>query len=881
VVDDPDSVAAAVGQGYGLVTNAAATAGLFSVRFEALERVSDDATARAPQYIPLIFTHREKVTGHDRLLAAFHALALAAVAGTPPTQAKIVHGRGGTVTRVALVKPAGPTEVGAKARRLVDELAAQVSGPSPPPPLTLNDHCPVCEFRDRCHAAAVEKDDVSLLRGLSAGAVGQWRERGVFTVTQLSYTFRAKSVTGKRGETAGRHLPALQALAIREKKVYLARPPTLPAAKVRVFLDVEGVPDRDFYYLAGALVEASGQTRTHSFWADGAADERRVWHDLLALLAGLGPFTLYHYGRYDHTFLDHMTGRYGVPPGAEPLVERLKSEAVDVLAAVSASVYFPTHSRSLKAIGTCLGATWSDQAASGIQSLVWRHQWERTGDAALKESLLRYNSEDCAALRTVTDVLEKLSRGAPCELEVGGPQDLPANPNYRFGTGGLATPEIGQIIKCAYFAYQTKKVFFRTDADVRASLRRAGRASKRPGRIDKTVLCPAPTRCPKCGGSGLRFHCRRSYSRVVYDLRFTPAGPRRWVVRYVADLHRCRSCGASALSEQYPPPSSPFGHGLSSWAVHAHVALRQSFEDVISGIREFFAIPISHGIMSSLKPRMARVYEQTGALLLAKLRAGHVLYADETKVNVHGKTGYVWVFTNLQDVVYVYNATRDGTALEKVIEGFKGVLVSDFYGVYDSPTCAQQKCVVHFVRDLNDDLKRHPLDGELAELAEAFASVFTPIIRTIDRYGLRQHHLNKHKKDAADFLKNVASRAFQSKVAAGYQRRLDKYGERLFTFLSYDGVAWNNNAAENAVKLFASRRRVIGGAFTENGIGDYLLFLSIFCTLRRKGASLLKFLRSGEKDIDAFVGRRSRSTSVLAGGEPPATEPPPGPLPQP
>ena len=156
-------------------------------------------------------------------------------------------------------------------------------------------------------------------------------------------------------------------------------PAILPAAKARVFLDVEGVPDRDFYYLVRALVEASGQTRSTPFWADGAADERRVWHDLLALLAGLGPFTLYHYGRYDHTFLDHMTGRYGVPPGAEPLVERLKPEAVDVLAAVSGSVYFPTHSRSLKAIGTFLGATWSDQAASGIQSLVWRHQWGADG----------------------------------------------------------------------------------------------------------------------------------------------------------------------------------------------------------------------------------------------------------------------------------------------------------------------------------------------------------------------------------------------------------------------------------------------------------------------------------------------------------------------
>ena len=110
-------------------------------------------------------------------------------------------------------------------------------------------------------------------------------------------------------------------------------------------------------------------------------------------------------------------------------------------------------------------------------------------------------------------------------------------------------------------------------------------------------------------------------------------------------------------------------------------------------------------------------------------------------------------------------------------------------------------------------------------------------------------------------------------MAAGYKRRLAKYGKRMFTFLSHDGVAWNNNAAENAIKLFAGRRRVIGGSFTENGIGDYLLFLGIFCTLRRKGASFLKFLRSGEKDIDAFLRKRRRRPDAISIENPTGTQP--------
>lgn len=205
------------------------------------------------------------------------------------------------------------------------------------------------------------------------------------------------------------------------------------------------------------------------------------------LLARLGPFTLYHYGRYDRRLLDHMTGRYGVPPGAKALVKRLKSEAVDVLAVVSGSVYFPTHSPSLKAIGTFLGVIWSDPVASGIQSLLWRHQWERTGDVALKESLLRYNSDDCSALRRLTDVLDGLTRGTTAgAMAVVHPDEVLAHPARRFGPVKPATPAIGRIIETAYFKYQTTKVFFRTDPALRQSLRRS-KMRRRSFRVNKVV----------------------------------------------------------------------------------------------------------------------------------------------------------------------------------------------------------------------------------------------------------------------------------------------------------------------------------------------------------------------------------------------------------
>ncbi|MFZ3136424.1 MAG: hypothetical protein WA126_03415 [Thermodesulfovibrionales bacterium] len=70
---------------------------------------------------------------------------------------------------------------------------------------------------------------------------------------------------------------------------------------------------------------------------------------------------------------------------------------------------------------------------------------------------------------------------------------------------------------------------------------------------------------------------------------------------------------------------------------------------------------------------------------------------------------------------------------------------------------------------------------------------------------------------------------------------------------AHDGVPWNNNNAEHAIKRFVSLRRVIGGSSTAKGIQEYLVLLSICETLRLRNASFLKFLISGATDIDKFL----------------------------
>ncbi len=116
-----------------------------------------------------------------------------------------------------------------------------------------------------------------------------------------------------RSKRLKRHLHALQALAVREKKVYVVRAPAIPAKANRVYLDVEGMPDRDFHYLIGVVVEKDGESSAHSLWADDESEEQAIWVKLLDLMRIVGDCTIFHYGAYEKVYIKKMLRKYPSP----------------------------------------------------------------------------------------------------------------------------------------------------------------------------------------------------------------------------------------------------------------------------------------------------------------------------------------------------------------------------------------------------------------------------------------------------------------------------------------------------------------------------------------------------------------------------------------
>jgi hypothetical protein len=195
-----------------------------------------------------------------------------------------------------------------------------------------------------------------------------------------------------------------------------------------------------------------------------------------------------------------------------------------------------------------------------------------------------------------------------------------------------------------------------------------------------------------------------------------------------------------------------------------------------------------------------------------------------------------------------------------LLKDFQGVLVSDFYAAYDSIDCPQQKCLIHLMRDMNQELLGNTFDAELRALTDPFGVLLRDVITTIDKHGLRKRFLGRHEKAVKRYFEFASAQSFRSEAAEGLRTRLLKYQEKLFTFIEHDGVSWNNNVAEHAIKRFALYRRDTVKSLEETGIRDYLTLLSICHTCRIRGVSFLQFLLSRERDLDLFCSKSHRHT---------------------
>lgn len=821
-----------------IILNATIKTGSLVVKNTHLQKCETESMLGCFSYEPLIFSLSNNLKIEDRTILSYIGHVLHKVQGVKPKKAVVVF-VDGSIKSTTLNKDIHFP--------IINELKEWINSKPELPSYSFKKHCSLCQFEQSCLTEAEKEDSISLLGNMSPKVQKKFESKGIFTIKQLSYIYKPRGRSKHWGDREPTHQYELQALALRTKEIYTTDLLELPKGDVEIFIDIESIPEQRFHYLIGILIAKHDTQQFYSLWADDVSEEIKIWERFIEIINSYPLSPIFHYGSYDKKAIKELAGRHGGN------VDDITARLCNVNKYLYGRIYFPTRTNGLKDICNYLGFSWTEKGMSGLDSIVRRYNYDKTHYETIKNDLALYNQEDCVNLKKLKNIVSAicLHNSVIPNVKAVNNKDQLLSPD-----GSQVVNDFSILIKSAHGKYEQSKITLGKKHKKKVG-NKSNTLTIPKSKIDKVVRVPRKRVCPVHHRALIPTELKAE--NIIIDLVCTPKGIKKTTIKYWGYKARC-----PYSSNRYNPTSmtkngknTKYGEGLKAWIAYQRMVMRLPFRKITQLLEDTFGIVISNGGINVLFKSVSNDYIKAEKVILKAMLQSSKIHADETLVNIQGENQYVWVFTDGDHVIFRLTETRDSIIVHQVLKGYKGVLISDFFSGYDAVECHQQKCWVHLIRDINEDIRKYPFDLEYELFVLALRELIMPIFDAVEKYGLKKRNLNKFQKEVEKFYKkNIDDQVYKSDNTKKYQKRFSRYRSSLFVFLEHDGIPWNNNMAERALRHLAVQRK-ISGSFFVSGMTSYLILLGIMQTCRFQNKPFLEFLMSEEKDINTFKGKKN------------------------
>jgi len=359
--------------------------------------------------------------------------------------------------------------------------------------------------------------------------------------------------------------------------------------------------------------------------------------------------------------------------------------------------------------------------------------------------------------------------------------------------------------------------------------------------VDEHIDVPLE-KCPQCGGA-LSAETDEAIEQTIIEAPVVEA----LVIRLVTHRNRCACCGTRSRS------SHPLQVSKAGGAAGVHLgprALAQAawlnkgqgltMRKTCQVMRSLLGVELTAGGLSQALARIAARAAPLYEGLLAALKAGPVLHADETSWWVDGKGSSLWVLTSPTQTYYRIVRSKTREQAEALMGGYQGVLVSDCLNLYDGLTPLQHKCYAHHLKVIGTALKDPRCRGSrwLAQVRGLFnAAMFAKKER--DSFPAQVAQWRTGLATSAErLLSTPRADPLEEKV----RLRLRKQQDHLFTFLDHPAVPATNNLAERQLRPAVISRKLSCGNKTEAGARTWEILTSLAATCRQNGHAFADFL---------------------------------------
>lgn len=394
-------------------------------------------------------------------------------------------------------------------------------------------------------------------------------------------------------------------------------------------------------------------------------------------------------------------------------------------------------------------------------------------------------------------------------------------------------------------------------------------------RIEEVHDIPEEEKVCGCGG-----RLSRIGEEVTEQLDIVPRQCR--VIRHIRPKYACRQCeGAEsekAAVQIAPPPVQLLPKTIATAGLIASVVV-EKFADGLPLYRQAArfsreGIDISRGTLSNWVVRAGELCKPLMEILREDLRAGPLINADETPVQVLNEPGranttksYMWVFRGGMSppgsvVVFDYRQTRSGEdILKEYLSGYKGHVQTDGYIGYEALSGLSVKhagCWAHVrrkfvevVQSMEKARKGKPRRAGSAD--EALLNIRR--LYEVEREGAKQELAGDalvefRRQKAAPLLEafhgwlvaRVDSIPPQGLLGKAMNYTLKQW-TRLIVYLDDPHVGLDNNAAENAIRPFAVGRKNWLFAGSPSGATASAALYSLVETAKANGLEPYRYLR--------------------------------------
>lgn len=357
----------------------------FIAQPDLLEKVEGKSDLGDYYYVASDLKRSSRLKDEYKFEACFYADILEKVQGHRPIQGYIIH-QNGEVSNFIL------DEFLDQYHELLEKIEHLLETGEYDPFLTSA--CKQSPFFHKCVEEAEKCRDLSLINRIWRSEVDAIKSININTIDDLANA-SIESLKEIPELTLDRiYFLQQQAISLVENKVILTSEIEFEENETTLVIDIESDPFHDIHYLFGVLIIENGQETYKTFLAETPADEEENWHNFTNFLRDYPDTPIYHYGWYEVDVFRRLVNKYETSPIARELFENYM---VDLLTVLRNKVIFPSPFYSLKDIAKFLGFNWRTSDASGIDSIVWYHEWQENQDSDKLQKIIDYNEDDVRA----------------------------------------------------------------------------------------------------------------------------------------------------------------------------------------------------------------------------------------------------------------------------------------------------------------------------------------------------------------------------------------------------------------------------------------------------------------------------------------------------